>query len=87
MKKNGGMRGIAGVKGAKYIHLKGKIAGNIDKSRGKTKGHEGKRNNPRLEGVLPWTTGLALDHPYWVILGRFLLSSLIHMASKHLIIL
>ena len=30
-------------------HLKGKIASKTDKSRGKTKGPEGKRNNPEAE--------------------------------------
>ena len=123
MKKTGGMRGIGGLeKWAKYIHLKGKIAGKTDKSHGKTKEHEGKQNNPGAEGaherasqaaqpyvhhhvlpivapahsVLPLSERCvlvlrlgprALDNSYWVILGRFLLSSLIHMASKDLLIL
>jgi len=65
MKKNGGMRGIGCVKRAKYIHLKGKIAGKTDKSRGMTKGHEGKGNNPGVKGahdrVSP-TTGRGEHH-------------------------
>ena len=41
------MRGIGAGKWAKYIHLKGTIAGKIDKSHWKTKGHRG--NEPTQE--------------------------------------
>jgi len=48
MKKNGGMKGIGCLESEPNTFiLKGKIAGKTDKSRGKTKGHEGKRSNPR----------------------------------------
>ena len=37
---------------------------------------------PLRFGASPWTKGLALDHPYWVILGLLQLSSLIFKASN-----
>jgi len=60
------MRGIRGSgKWAKYIHLKGKIAGKTDKSGGKTNGHKGKRNNTgaeRAHGHVFTTTGRGWHH-------------------------
>jgi len=73
------MRGIEGVKWAKYILLKGKIASKTDKSRGKTKGHKGKRNNLRRRGgaqpcvpssttmhLPPWAVVNTTGYPWWL---------------------